>query len=125
LINDRGKIVTDFAWSHDGRMAAICYDDGFVLVGSVTGERFWGHLFELNSSLITSITWTPDDSLVLLGLSSGTVMVIDKVGNYITRVKVTNDSIVQLTYNCLKFFMDEDSGIKIQSISKFISQPFC
>jgi transglutaminase/protease-like cytokinesis protein 3 len=47
LINDRGNCVADFAWSHDGRMAVICYQDGFVLVGSVNGQRFWSHLYDL------------------------------------------------------------------------------
>jgi hypothetical protein len=28
LINERGSSVSDFAWSHDGRNAAICYQDG-------------------------------------------------------------------------------------------------
>jgi hypothetical protein len=111
---------SDFEWSHDGRMAAICYEDGFVLVGSVNGQRFWSHLFDLNNSSICSITWTPDDLLVLLGLSNGSIMVVDKNGTYVTRVNVTNQSIRQLMFNSHKFFMDEETtNIKLQSTSKF------
>ena len=98
-------------------MAAICYEDGFVLVGSVNGQRFWSHLFDLNSSSICSITWSPDDFLVLLGLSSGTIMVVDKNGTYLTRVSVSDQPISQLTFNSHKFFMDEETttNIKLQS----------
>lgn len=100
-------------------MAAICYEDGFVLVGSVSGQRFWSHLFDLNNSSISSITWTPDDSLVLLGLSSGTIMVVDKNGTYLTRVNISNESITHLIYNSQKFFMDEETTtIKLQTNSK-------
>jgi hypothetical protein len=113
-------LYSDFEWSHDGRMAAICYEDGFVLVGSVNGQRFWSHLFDLNNSSICSITWTPDDLLVLLGLSNGSIMVVDKNGTYVTRVNVSNQSIRQLMFNSHKFFMDEETtNIKLQSTSKF------
>lgn len=121
LINDRGKIVTDFAWSHDGRMAAICYEDGFVLVGSVNGQRFWSHLFELNNNTsINAITWSPNDSLVILGLSNGSLMIMDEHGTYLARISISNESISQLAYNTQKFFMDEDvnTNLKLQKSSK-------
>ena len=102
-------------------MAAICYEDGFVLVGSVNGQRFWSHLFDLNNSSINSITWTPDDSLALLGLSSGAIMVVDKNGTFITRINISlNNPINQLAYNSHKFFMDEDTNLNLQSNSRFL-----
>ena len=107
LINDRGNSVSDFAWSHDGRMAAICYQDGFVLVGSVNGQRFWSHLYDLPNSAITSATWTPNDAYVLLGLSNGNIMVVDEHGIMIARHNLKNDSITSLAYNSPKFFFNE------------------
>lgn len=63
LINDRSVQVTDFSWSHDGRMALICYRDGFVLVGSVSGQRYWSSMLNLDHSINCGI-WTPDDQNV-------------------------------------------------------------
>jgi WD40 repeat protein len=107
LINDRGNCVSDFAWSHDGRMAAICYQDGFVLVGSVNGQRFWSHLYDLSNSQITTATWTPNDLFIILGLSNGNLMVIDENGSVVSRHFLKNDSISHLEYNSPKFFIDE------------------
>ena len=56
--------MTDFAWSHDGRMALICYLDGFVLVGSVAGQRYWSSMLNLDSCTITCGVWAPDDQKV-------------------------------------------------------------
>ena len=56
--------VTDFAWSHDGRMALICYCDGFVLVGSVAGQRYWSSMLNLDNTSITCGVWSPDDQKV-------------------------------------------------------------
>ncbi|KAH8021936.1 hypothetical protein HPB51_018785 [Rhipicephalus microplus] len=61
LINDRNTQVTDFAWSHDGRMALICYRDGFVLVGSVAGQRYWSSTLHLDRAAVLCGIWTPDD----------------------------------------------------------------
>ena len=63
LINDRNTQVTDFAWSHDGRMALICYQDGFVLVGSVAGQRYWSSMMNLDATISCGV-WTPDDQQV-------------------------------------------------------------
>jgi len=57
--------VTDFAWSHDGNMALICYCDGFVLVGSVAGHRYWSSMLNLDDTSITCGVWSPDDQKVL------------------------------------------------------------
>ncbi len=62
LINDRSHPVIDMAWSHDGRMTVICYEDGFVLVGSVTGQRYWSTVVNTPQAKISAVTWMPDVS---------------------------------------------------------------
>jgi len=62
LINDRNHPVIDMAWSHDGRMTVICYEDGFVLVGSVTGQRYWSTVLNTPQAKISAVTWMPDVS---------------------------------------------------------------
>lgn len=62
LINDRSHPVIDMAWSHDGRMTVICYEDGFVLVGSVTGQRYWSTVVNTAQAKISAVTWMPDVS---------------------------------------------------------------
>ncbi|XP_035312013.1 tubby-related protein 4 isoform X3 [Cricetulus griseus] len=65
LVNDRGAQVSDFTWSHDGTQALISYRDGFVLVGSVSGQRHWSSEINLESQITCGI-WTPDDQQVML-----------------------------------------------------------
>lgn len=66
--------VSDFTWSHDGTQALISYRDGFVLVGSVSGQRHWSSEINLESQITCGI-WTPDDQQVMkmgrLGVSVG------------------------------------------------------
>ena len=115
LINDRGICVSDFAWSHDGRMAVICYQDGFVLVGSVTGQRFWSHLYDLTACSIMTVTWTPNDLHLIFGLSNGSLMVVDENGIVLSKHNLKNDNISSLAYNCPKFtinFLNENNSNK-------------
>lgn len=62
LINDRYHPVTDMHWSYNGRMTIICYEDGFVLAGSVTGQRYWSTMLNLPQAKISAVTWMPDVS---------------------------------------------------------------
>ena len=62
LINDRSHPVTDMCWSHDGRMTVICYEDGFILAGSVTGQRYWSTVLNNLQTKISAVTWLPDMS---------------------------------------------------------------
>jgi hypothetical protein len=62
LINDRSHPVVDMSWSHDGRMTVICYEDGYVLVGSVTGQRYWSTMVNTAQAKISAVTWMPDVS---------------------------------------------------------------
>ena len=60
LINDRNHPVTAMSWSHDGRMTVICYEDGYILVGSVTGQRYWSTVLNLAQAKIAAVAWLPD-----------------------------------------------------------------
>lgn len=104
LINDRNTRVTDFAWSHDGRLALICYMDGFALVGSVTGQRYWSSMLNLNDCTITCGVWTPNDQQVLFGTSNGHIIVLSSAGTYLTQVCVQECiEITNIVYSCKKF----------------------
>ncbi|KAE8746469.1 hypothetical protein FOCC_FOCC006834 [Frankliniella occidentalis] len=111
LINDRNTPVTNFAWSHDGRMALICYRDGFVLVGSVAGQRYWSSMLNLPCT-ITCGVWTPDDQQVYFGTSSGQLIVMDVNGAMVSQVTVGGGrGITAMAWSCEKFKMDEgDDG---------------
>ncbi|XP_042896418.1 tubby-related protein 4 isoform X2 [Parasteatoda tepidariorum] len=107
LINDRSIQVTDFAWSHDGRMALICYRDGFVLVGSVSGQRYWSSMLNLDHSISCGI-WTPDDQNVMFGTSGGQIIIIDVHGTIVAEVNLQSESpIASMAWSCEKFKMDE------------------
>lgn len=67
--------MSDFTWSHDGTQALISYRDGFVLVGSVSGQRHWSSEINLESQITCGI-WTPDDQQVT------TALLICEVGLY-------------------------------------------
>ncbi|KDR14163.1 Tubby-related protein 4 [Zootermopsis nevadensis] len=113
LINDRNTPVTHFSWSHDGRMALICYQasraayDGFVLVGSVAGQRYWSSMLTLDSTITCGI-WTPDDQQVYFGTTAGQIIVMDVHGAMVSQVKLSNDvGITMMAWSCEKFKMEE------------------
>lgn len=62
LINDRSHPVTDMCWSPDGRMTVICYEDGFILAGSVTGQRYWSTVLNNLQTKVSAVAWLPDMS---------------------------------------------------------------
>lgn len=107
LINDRNTRVTHFSWSHDGRMALICYQDGFVLVGSVAGQRYWSSMLNLDCTISCGI-WTPDDQQVYFGTSNGQIVVMDVHGAMVAVVELCNQiGIVSMAWSCEKFKMEE------------------
>ncbi|CAE1297195.1 Tubby-related protein 4 [Acanthosepion pharaonis] len=113
LINDRNSKVTDFAWSHDGRMALICYWDGFVLVGSVAGQRYWSSMLNLDNASITCGVWSPDDQRVMFGTSDGQIIVMSSTGAMLTQVMVLEGAeIGAMSWSCEKFNMDEAEANK-------------
>ncbi|KAK6644879.1 hypothetical protein RUM43_001155 [Polyplax serrata] len=106
LINDRNTPVTHFAWSHDGRMALICYQDGFVLVGSVAGQRYWSSMLSLDSTITCGI-WTPDDLQVYFGTSQGGLVVMDVHGAMVAQVTLAQVPVTSMAWSCEKFKMEE------------------
>ncbi|XP_050392635.1 tubby-related protein 4 [Patella vulgata] len=108
LINDRNNQVTDFAWSHDGRMALICYRDGFVLVGSVAGQRYWSSMLNLENTTIACGVWSPDDQKVMFGTTDGQIIVMSSTGAMITQVTLHDGmEITSMAWSCEKFNMEE------------------
>uniref|UniRef100_A0A182UNV5 SOCS box domain-containing protein n=1 Tax=Anopheles merus TaxID=30066 RepID=A0A182UNV5_ANOME len=107
LINDRNTPVTHFSWSHDGRMALICYQDGFVLVGSVAGQRYWSSMLNLDATITCGI-WTPDDQQVYFGTTQGQIIVMDVHGAMVSQVPLGSDvGITAMAWSCEKFKMEE------------------
>lgn len=115
LINDRNTPVTHFSWSHDGRMALICYQDGFVLVGSVAGQRYWSSMLNLDATITCGI-WTPDDQQVYFGTTQGQIIVMDVHGAMVSQVQLSTEvGITAMAWSCEKFKMEEgdtEPGVK-------------
>ena len=54
MINNRNKsIVTGMAWNSDGQKICIVYEDGAIIVGSIDGNRLWGH--ELKNTQLLNV----------------------------------------------------------------------
>lgn len=106
LINDRNTPVTHFSWSHDGRMALICYRDGFVLVGSVAGQRYWSSMLN-DKATITCGIWTPDDQQVYFGTTAGQLIVMDVHGAMVSEVQLAA-GVTSMAWSAEKFTMEED-----------------
>ncbi|XP_058145610.1 tubby-related protein 4 [Dasypus novemcinctus] len=109
LVNDRGAQVSDFTWSHDGTQALISYRDGFVLVGSVSGQRHWSSEINLESQITCGI-WTPDDQQVLFGTADGQVIVMDCHGRMLAHVLLhESDGILGMSWNYPGFLVEDSS----------------
>nr|XP_015203992.1 PREDICTED: tubby-related protein 4 [Lepisosteus oculatus]XP_015203994.1 PREDICTED: tubby-related protein 4 [Lepisosteus oculatus] len=109
LVNDRGAQVSDFTWSHDGTQALISYRDGFVLVGSVSGQRHWSSEINLESQITCGI-WTPDDQQVLFGTADGQVIVMDCHGRMLAHVLLhESEGIVSMSWNYPSFLVEDSS----------------
>ncbi|CAB1335536.1 unnamed protein product [Coregonus sp. 'balchen'] len=109
LVNDRGAQVSDFTWSHDGTQALIAYRDGFVLVGSVSGQRHWSSEINLESQITCGI-WTPDDQQVLFGTADGQLIVMDCHGRMLAHVLLhESDGIVGMSWNCPCFLVEDST----------------
>ena len=64
--------------------AAVC-QDGFVLVGSVAGQRYWSSMLP-SEATVTCGAWTPDDLQVYVATAQGGLIVMDLHGNIVSKV---------------------------------------
>ncbi|XP_021712756.1 tubby-related protein 4-like isoform X1 [Aedes aegypti] len=88
-------------------MALICYQDGFVLVGSVAGQRYWSSMLNLDATITCGI-WTPDDQQVYFGTTQGQIIVMDVHGAMVSQVQLGSDTgITAMAWSCEKFKMEE------------------
>uniref|UniRef100_A0A182PSJ0 SOCS box domain-containing protein n=1 Tax=Anopheles epiroticus TaxID=199890 RepID=A0A182PSJ0_9DIPT len=88
-------------------MALICYQDGFVLVGSVAGQRYWSSMLNLDATITCGI-WTPDDQQVYFGTTQGQIIVMDVHGAMVSQVPLGSDvGITAMAWSCEKFKMEE------------------
>lgn len=81
--------------------------DGFVLVGSVAGQRYWSSMLNLDS-IITCGIWTPDDQQVYFGTAHGQIIVMDVHGAMVSQVQLFAEmKITSMAWSCEKFKMEE------------------
>ncbi|CAF1067803.1 unnamed protein product [Adineta ricciae] len=120
LINDRSHPVTGMAWSHDGRMTVICYEDDFILAGSVTGQRYWSTVLNVPHAKISAVTWMPDVSHVILGTTGGQLIVMDHHGNTTDIFPLSSQTIKQLVYSCNKFYPEAPDN----NATKFVNEDY-
>lgn len=92
----------------------VLLQDGFVLVGSVAGQRYWSSMLNLDS-IITCGIWTPDDQQVYFGTAHGQIIVMDVHGAMVSQVQLYADmKITSMAWSCEKFKMEEgedDPGV--------------
>lgn len=85
--------------------------DGFVLVGSVAGQRYWSSMLNLDSTITCGI-WTPDDQQVYFGTTSGQIIVMDVHGAMVSQVQLGSEvGISSMAWSCEKFKMEEGDDI--------------
>lgn len=105
--------------------------DGFVLVGSVTGHRYWSSMLHPEGT-VTCGAWSPDDQevhfinfhlmyvnytyftfylKVYFGTSRGQMKVLDIHGTLIFQITLSDNSgISSMAWSCEKFCMNENQN---------------
>eukprot|EP00039_Didymoeca_costata_P008719 m.115408 g.115408 ORF g.115408 m.115408 type:complete len:1163 (+) comp14202_c1_seq1:133-3621(+) len=84
MINNRNKsVVKGMRWNPDGQKICIVYEDGYVIVGGVDGDRQWGR--EIGTELL-KVEWSPDSKKILFGTKQGEVHVYDAAGTFIEKM---------------------------------------
>lgn len=84
--NNRNRsVVRDMKWSADCQKICIVYEDGYVIVGTVDGQRLWGK--EIKSQL-AFVSWSPDGKNILFCTLNGEVHVHTLDGEYSHRLPI-------------------------------------
>ena len=73
-------------FKHDTVIKCIFLQDGFVLVGSVAGQRYWSTMLP-SDTVVTCGAWTPDDQQVYVATAQGGVIVMDVHGNIVNKAR--------------------------------------
>jgi WD repeat-containing protein 35 len=96
MVNQRNKSqARAFKWNSNERNICIGYEDGGIIVGSQDGVRIWGK--EAKNLSFSQCAWSPDSKIILLGLSTGDVVIYDDEGNYLLK---------------MPYFVNENTGKK-------------
>ena len=107
--------------------------DGFVLVGSVAGQRYWSTMLPADVT-VTCGAWTPDDTQVYVATAQGGLIVMDLHGNIVSKVTISPDTaITDLQWNCEKFNMEERdevgggdrSGLEPKAVTRMCALAIC
>ncbi|KYN03387.1 Tubby-related protein 4 [Cyphomyrmex costatus] len=84
----------------------VLLQDGFVLVGSVAGQRYWSSMLN-DKATITCGIWTPDDQQVYFGTTAGQLIVMDVHGAMVSEVQLAA-GVTSMAWSAEKFTMEED-----------------
>ena len=76
-------------------LTAALSQDGFVLVGSVAGQRYWSTMLP-SEATVTCGAWTPDDLQVYVATAQGGLIVMDLHGNIVSKVGSDIVSVLQI-----------------------------
>ena len=94
-------------------MALISYLDGFILIGSVAGQRYYSSIINLESNQMTTGIWSADDRQVIIGVSNGSFLVLNLSGTILAEFMLReNVSVYRMAWSCEKFKLDEDQDLQ-------------
>ncbi len=101
MVNKRKKEfnITHINWSKQGDYVCFSYEDGYVILGHVNGDRKWGKSYEKNIYLIE---FTPNEKNILLACENYNILIVDLNGTLIGEIEIEksllNVKIVTLSY---------------------------
>ena len=93
MVNDRKEsFVSDMRWNKNGTKICICYNDGYVIVGTVNGNREWGKQFD---NKLKFVEWSPDGKYIIIvndddndNNQSNTPILHDNQGNKLCKIEI-------------------------------------
>lgn len=96
-----------------------------MLVGSVTGQRYWSNTLPLDGAVITCSCWSPDDQRVLLATSNGVVLALTASGIALGQISTLGDGteITHLSWSCEKFVLKDSSSSSASSSGTDVINP--